>query len=154
LACIRCGACYNVCPVYKNIGGHAYGHVYAGPIGSVIAPHLSPEKDLEKLSYASSLCGACTEVCPVKIPLHQLLLANRRDFSSEKKNIKSEKLIWSGWKKAMLNRNLMDKGGALAKNTLLKLFFKKMWGKERELPKVADKSFNQIMRGRLKKLIQ
>ncbi|MBC7509458.1 MAG: lactate utilization protein, partial [Ferruginibacter sp.] len=69
LYCIRCGACLNVCPVYKNIGGHAYGATYSGPIGSVITPNLQGMKDFKHLSYASSLCGACTEVCPVKINL-------------------------------------------------------------------------------------
>ncbi len=147
LACIRCGACYNVCPVYKNIGGHSYGNTYGGPIGSIITPLMKGEKEFGHLSHASSLCGACTDICPVKIDLHKLLLYNRRDFADSH----SDKLVWVAWKKAMLNRKLMDKGGALAKNTMLKLFFKKLWGKERELPKVADKSFNQLMRERLKK---
>lgn len=78
LNCIRCGACFNVCPVYRQIGGHAYGSVYAGPIGSVITPLL--EKDWEQwghLPFFSSLCGACTEACPVHIPLHDLLVKLR-----------------------------------------------------------------------------
>src|SRR5690606_19493914 len=76
--CIRCGACFNVCPVYRQIGGHAYGSVYAGPIGSVITPLL--EQDWDKwghLPYFSSLCGACSEACPVRIPLHDLLVKLR-----------------------------------------------------------------------------
>ncbi|WP_315818396.1 LutB/LldF family L-lactate oxidation iron-sulfur protein [Paraflavitalea speifideaquila] len=72
LYCIRCGACLNACPVYKNIGGHAYGTTYSGPIGSVITPHLKEMNDWKHLSYASSLCGNCTEVCAVKINLHEL----------------------------------------------------------------------------------
>ncbi|MFN6039915.1 MAG: LUD domain-containing protein, partial [Bacteroidota bacterium] len=148
LACIKCGACYNVCPVYKNIGGHSYDFVYGGPIGKVISPHLSKEKNLNHLSHASSLCGACSEICPVKIPIHKLLLANRKEDSE---NISAgEKIIWAAWKKAMLNRKTMDMGGALAKNAALSLFFKKLWGNDRELPKVAKKSFNQVMRERLK----
>src|SRR5450432_2388826 len=79
LYCIRCGACLNACPVYKNIGGHSYGATYSGPIGSVITPHLQGMDDFKHLSYASSLCGACTEVCAVKINLHELLLLNRKD---------------------------------------------------------------------------
>ncbi|MBC7862874.1 MAG: lactate utilization protein [Bacteroidia bacterium] len=151
LACIRCGACYNVCPVYKNIGGHVYNHVYGGPIGKVITPHLAKDKNFSHLSQASSLCGACTEICPVGIDLHKLILFNRRDEVTENKistpiAIGAEKLIWLAWKTAMLKRSNMDKGGAKAKNILLKLLFKKLWGKERELPKVAEKSFNQLMR--------
>lgn len=74
LKCIRCGACVNVCPVYRNIGGHAYGSVYSGPIGAVLAPLLEGYEELKELPFASSLCGACTDVCPVKIPLHDLSL--------------------------------------------------------------------------------
>ncbi len=79
LRCIRCGACLNVCPVYKNIGGHAYGTTYQGPIGSVITPHLRGLAAWGHLSSASSLCGACTATCPVGIDLHHHLLRNRRN---------------------------------------------------------------------------
>ena len=79
LYCIRCGACLNACPIYKNIGGHAYGATYSGPIGSVITPNLQGMDEFKHLSYASSLCGACTEVCAVKINLHELLLDNRQE---------------------------------------------------------------------------
>jgi L-lactate dehydrogenase complex protein LldF len=81
LGCIRCGACLNVCPIFRNVGGHTYGTVYGGPIGSVITPHLRGIQDWKHLSYASSLCGACTETCPVKIDLHHHLLQNRRNAS-------------------------------------------------------------------------
>jgi L-lactate dehydrogenase complex protein LldF len=75
LHCIRCGACLNVCPVYRQIGGHAYGSVYPGPIGAVLTPLLEPEQESKtELANASSLCGACTEACPVKIPLHDMLV--------------------------------------------------------------------------------
>ena len=79
LHCIRCGACLNVCPIFKNVGGHSYGTTYQGPIGSVITPHLRGLQEWKHLSSASSLCGACTEVCPVKINLHHHLLHNRRN---------------------------------------------------------------------------
>jgi len=79
LRCMRCGACLNLCPVFKNIGGHSYGTTYQGPIGSVITPHLRGLREYKHLSYASSLCGACTETCPVKIDLHHHLLRSRRD---------------------------------------------------------------------------
>jgi L-lactate dehydrogenase complex protein LldF len=78
LACIRCGACLNTCPVYRHVGGHAYGSVYAGPIGAVLTPLLHESKrGARELSEASSLCGACHDVCPVRIPLHDLLLRLR-----------------------------------------------------------------------------
>src|SRR5437868_854606 len=85
LHCIRCGACLNVCPVFQNIGGHSYGATYQGPIGSVITPHFRGLQDWKHLSGASSLCGACTEACPVKIDIHHHLLQNRRNAVAEKK---------------------------------------------------------------------
>ncbi|MCU0691275.1 MAG: LUD domain-containing protein, partial [Polyangiaceae bacterium] len=77
LACIRCGACMNACPVYRNVGGHAYGGAYPGPIGALLLPHFEGQDKFADLPFASSLCGACTEVCPVKIPLHEHLLRLR-----------------------------------------------------------------------------
>ncbi|RYZ47737.1 MAG: iron-sulfur cluster-binding protein, partial [Sphingobacteriales bacterium] len=94
LNCIRCGACLNVCPVYRNIGGHTYETTYSGPIGSVIEPHLQGMAENKHLSYASSLCGACTSVCPVKIPLHNLLLLNRKQSVEEGLTDQQEKLTW------------------------------------------------------------
>src|ERR1051326_9061942 len=82
--CIRCGACLNVCPIFRNVGGHTYGTTYSGPIGSVITPHLRGLQDWKHLSYASSLCGACSETCPVKIDLAHHLLQNRRTASQQK----------------------------------------------------------------------
>ncbi|SFE69992.1 LutB/LldF family L-lactate oxidation iron-sulfur protein [Alteribacillus iranensis] len=79
LKCIRCGACINVCPIYRHIGGHAYGSVYNGPIGAVLSPLLDDYEETKELPFASSLCGACTDVCPVKIPLHELLIEHRKD---------------------------------------------------------------------------
>ena len=79
LNCIRCGACLNVCPVYRHVGGHAYGSVYPGPIGAVLTPLLQQDApEWEDLPWASSLCGACAEACPVRIPLHDLLVRLRR----------------------------------------------------------------------------
>jgi L-lactate dehydrogenase complex protein LldF len=79
LQCIRCGACLNVCPIFKNVGGFTYGTTYQGPIGSVITPHLRGLKEWNHLSAASSLCGACTDACPVRIDIHHHLLQNRRN---------------------------------------------------------------------------
>jgi L-lactate dehydrogenase complex protein LldF len=78
LQCIRCAACINVCPVYRHVGGHSYGSIYSGPIGAVLSPLLGGYDDYKKLPYASTLCGACTEACPVKIPLHELLHKHRQ----------------------------------------------------------------------------
>ena len=81
LACIRCGACLNACPVYQSVGGHAYGAVYPGPIGAVITPQLEGLAKSKQLPYASSLCGACREVCPVKIDIPELLLHLRAEIT-------------------------------------------------------------------------
>jgi L-lactate dehydrogenase complex protein LldF len=110
LYCIRCGACLNACPIYKNIGGHSYGTTYSGPIGSVITPHLKEMGDWKHLSYASSLCGNCTEVCAVKINLHELLLDNRSEAVEQGYAGWSEKLAWKVWKTASLSRTLMNMG--------------------------------------------
>jgi L-lactate dehydrogenase complex protein LldF len=108
LTCIRCGACLNACPVYRNIGGHTYNTTYSGPIGSVITPWLSGMKDYKHLSFASSLCGACTEVCPVKINLHELLLYNRSDSVKDGHTSRMDRIIFKGYKMAMLHRNILD----------------------------------------------
>jgi L-lactate dehydrogenase complex protein LldF len=146
LNCIRCGACLNGCPVYKNIGGHAYGTVYSGPIGSVITPNMAGMEEFRHLSYASSLCGKCTEVCPVKIDLHKHLLYNRRDSVKEKLFGATENFAMYLWKSAMLKRNNMEKGGAKMKNFMLRRLFRSAWGDKRSLPEVAPKSFNRIWR--------
>ena len=147
---IRCGACLNGCPIYKGVGGHAYGATYSGPIGSVITPHLSGMEEFKHLSYASSLCGKCTEVCPVKIDIHKLLLYNRRDAVEENLNPFTEKFMFNIWKKGMLNRKLMNAGGSKIKNFMLRNFFSSSWGERRELPEVAPKSFNEMWRGNSK----
>ena len=143
--CIRCGACLTACPVYNVVGGHAYKSIYNGPIGSVILPHLKKNEEFRHLSNASTICGKCTEVCPVKIDLHKLLLFNRRDFQKEN-NSKAEKIIFYFWKKAMTKRDVMNKGGSKTKNFILQNFFKRTWGTRREMPRIAQKSFNELWR--------
>jgi L-lactate dehydrogenase complex protein LldF len=97
LACIRCGACLNVCPVYRKSGGGAYGPVYSGPMGAVLLPLLVGLEQAPSLPHASSLCGACTDACPVKIPLHELLLDLRRDLVAEGVASRFERLAFSLW---------------------------------------------------------
>lgn len=144
LYCIRCGSCLNACPVYKNIGGHAYGTTYSGPIGSVISPHLKGMEEFKHLSQASSLCGNCTEVCPMKINLHELLLVNRRDAVRQGLSDGTERLGWWGWKWVMRYRSLMNFGSSGLRNMFFKRYFKNSWGKYHELPKFPKKSFNQM----------
>ncbi len=143
LYCIRCGSCLNACPVYQNIGGHSYQTTYSGPIGSIITPHMRGMEEFKHLSYASSLCGKCTEVCPVKIDIHKMLLINRRDAVQEGYSSTVERMGWSMWVKGMMKRSLMDMLGRRWKNVLLALFFKRSWGIYRKLPKVASKSFSK-----------
>ena len=102
LHCIRCGACLNACPVYRNIGGHTYGTIYGGPIGSVLTPHLRGLNEYQHLSYASSLCGNCTEVCPVEIKLHDHLLQNRRDAVRHAHRPWTERLGFRLWRWLMM----------------------------------------------------
>ncbi|WP_299250591.1 LutB/LldF family L-lactate oxidation iron-sulfur protein [uncultured Cytophaga sp.] len=150
LNCIRCGACLNVCPVYRNIGGHTYGSTYSGPIGSVITPHLEGMEKFKHLSYASTLCGACTSVCPVKIDLHNLLLLNRNQSVKEGLATKSETFGFKLWAKAMKNRTLLNLPGAALKNFMVGFIFKNSWGKRREDVHIAPKSFQQLWKERRK----
>lgn len=144
LTCIRCGACLNACPVYKNIGGHTYATTYSGPIGSVITPHLKSMDKYKHLSFASSLCGNCTEVCSVKIPLHELLLYNRNDSVKAGYSKKTDRILMYGMKKILLKRKRMDMFNAGMKNIALRTFIKKVWGPRRELPVIAKKSFREL----------
>ena len=123
LYCIRCGACLNACPVYKNIGGHAYETTYSGPIGKVLTPHLSGMDEYKHLSYASSLCGNCTEVCPVRINLHELLLDNRHEAVMKGSSTIAERIAWKIWKTASLNRSMMNMGIGKMKNWVVNKVF-------------------------------
>jgi L-lactate dehydrogenase complex protein LldF len=144
LTCIRCGACLNACPVYKNIGGHTYNNTYSGPIGSVISPHLKGMQDYKHLSFASSLCGSCTEVCPVKIPLHEMLLDNRNESVKLGYSKLGEKISISSMNTFLSKRKRMDMFSPKLKNIGMQLIFKNAWGSRRELPKFAKKSFRDM----------
>lgn len=151
LKCIRCGACLNVCPVYRNIGGHAYGGVYSGPIGAVLAPLLEGYGETKDLPFASSLCGACTEVCPVQIPLHDLLLEHRKDEVEQGYTPLTEKLAFKGFgfttghpnvyekaiKIARPGTGLWAKDGFISKGPGLL----SGWTQARDLPQPAKQSF-------------
>ena len=143
LYCIRCGACLNACPDYKNIGGHSYEATYSGPIGSVITPHLNGMKEWKHLSYASSLCGNCTEVCAVKINLHELLLENRHEAVDEGDTSFAERTGWKLWKQAMLKRSLMNMGNRTIKNWVVNTLLKG-WKEHRSEMEFPKKSFNQM----------
>ena len=143
LYCIRCGACLNACPVYKNIGGHSYGATYSGPIGSVITPHLQGMEEYKHLSYASSLCGNCTEVCPVNIGIHHQLLNNRKEAVENGLINISERYAWKAWKIASLSRKMMNLGNGDLKNKIVNGMFKG-WTKHRDNLHFSKKTFNQM----------
>ncbi len=155
LNCIRCGACLNVCPIYKNVGGHTYGTTYSGPIGSVITPHLRGLQNWKHLSYASSLCGACTEACPVKIDLHHHLLQNRRNAMNARP-LWWEKIAFRIFAAVVNNPGLYDAAKKLGrlgmlfhplvKGTLLDPA--RAWTKTRELSPMAPQSFKEYWRTR------
>ena len=150
LYCIRCGACLNACPVYKNIGGHAYGATYSGPIGSVITPHLQGMKSYKHLSFASSLCGNCTEVCAVKINLHELLLENRHESIEDNHTTLTEKIAWKAWKISSMNRKMMNLGNGKIKNKIVNKLFTS-WNNTRGDLNFAEKTFNQMWLERKRK---
>jgi len=143
LYCIRCGACLNACPVYKNIGGHSYETTYSGPIGSVITPHLKEMNEWKHLSYASSLCGNCTEVCAVKINLHELLLENRYESVEEGDASWGERVAWKIWKQASLHRSMMNMGNQKMKNWMVNKVFKGWTGNRADLD-FSTKTFNEL----------
>ena len=148
LSCIRCGACLNACPIYKNIGGYTYNTTYQGPIGSVISPHLGEFEDLAHLSTACSLCGNCTTVCPVKIPLHDLILENRRLAVTNEFSPLTERRIISAFEYGASKASRMDMVGGGIKNFILSLLGSRIWGKKRKFPKFAKESFRTQYRKR------
>ncbi len=154
LYCIRCGACLNVCPVYRQTGGHAYGSTYSGPIGAVITPLLKGTSEAKDLPFASSLCGACWEACPVGIPLHDLLLKLRNRQVDEGVRSKGETLAFKGFENTMRSPALFKisgKMGRVAQRPLLKDGSVRplpgplgAWTNSRDLPPLAKKSFREL----------
>ena len=160
LHCIRCGACLNVCPIYRNVGGHSYGTTYQGPIGSVITPHLRGLQNWKHLSAASSLCGACTETCPVRIDLHHHLLHNRRNAAQAKPTwwekigfrlfataARSPFLFQLGVKAGQLGLKIhgLIQGTRLQGSPIDPL---RSWTRSRQFPTPAAQSFHAYWRGR------
>jgi L-lactate dehydrogenase complex protein LldF len=155
LHCIRCGACLNVCPIFRNVGGHTYGTTYPGPIGGVITPHLRGLQDWKHLSYASSLCGACAEACPVKIDLHHHLLRNRRNSAAAQPSWWQQTAFKffapvanrrGLWKLVTRAGRLGQKLHPLVKGSRLDPAYS--WTKTRELPPVAKQTFKEWWRQR------
>ena len=141
LNCIRCGACLNACPIYKNVGGHTFNTPYSGPIGSVITP-IYRGKKWDHLASACTLCGNCTEVCPAKIPLHELILYNR--------NLAVERKSWKSWSFAIKtfgfiasDQKKMDMLSGWMKNSIFRTI-KFAWGKKRSLPTFKNVTFTKM----------
>ena len=149
LHCIRCGACLNACPVFRNIGGHAYGTTYQGPIGSVITPHLRGAEEWSHLPYASSLCGACTDVCPVKIELHHHLLHNRRNAVQQKLDSPVQRAAFRVWFWAMLSPARYTVASRLANLAVrcgIGRALLRRWTDTREFPAPPAQSFREWWR--------
>ena len=142
LKCIRCGACLNACPIYKHVGGYTYRSVYTGPIGSVLTPFYSGFKEFGHLSDACTVCGRCSEVCPVKIPLHELLLLNRKRKVEETGEKPLWKLGMATFGYVFSNRRRLDLVNGRWKRRLAKLN-RKILGDHKEFPRFADQSFSQ-----------
>jgi L-lactate dehydrogenase complex protein LldF len=152
LGCIRCGACLNHCPVYRRVGGWAYGWVYPGPIGALFTPQLVGLDKAAKLPFASSLCGACVEICPVKIDIAHQLVYLRRRGANEPSSVNSwfERLMWKSWAWAMggpwryrAAAWAMRIGLPLAKLLPWKPWYLGAWTRGRELPKPSGPAFRK-----------
>ncbi|MBU0519419.1 LUD domain-containing protein, partial [bacterium] len=156
LRCIRCGACLNVCPVYRRTGGHAYGWVYPGPIGSVLAPLFLGINQAADHPFASSLCGRCTEFCPVKIPLHHHLLTLRSRIASDKSISEMEKVGFTVWKGVMDRPELYRGLSQLPRFILHDLMGGKwhpktpLWGQEHESISPAPRAFSDLFKDEFK----
>ena len=156
LYCIRCGACLNVCPVYRQTGGHAYGSTYSGPIGAVITPLLKGDENAKDLPHASSLCGACSETCPVGIPLHDLLLKLRNRQVEKGLAGKGQRAAFKVFENTMRSPalyNIAAKAARAAQKPLLRDGGGSVrpvpgplggWTDHRDLPPLAKKSFREM----------
>lgn len=155
LQCIRCGTCLNHCPVYTRLGGHAYGYVYPGPIGKILTPQMVGLEEAGELVTASSLCNACEEVCPVRIPIAEILRRLREELSVKKqdgtvaghgaKKTWVESLIWKGWALTNTTRGfnaVFTKMAGLFSGWVPKVGLIRHWTSVRTMPKMAKKSLH------------
>jgi L-lactate dehydrogenase complex protein LldF len=153
LACLRCGACLNVCPVYRQIGGHAYGYTYPGPIGILLTALQHGTSSVVDLAHASSLCGACAEACPVRIDIPRMLIELRRSIDGERLAPWPERLAFRGlaW---ILGRPALLRGAVSAARVLQRPFARGRtirglrmvlgrWTRTRDLPAVASRTFTE-----------
>ena len=154
LYCIRCGACLNHCPVYRKIGGHNYPWVYSGPIGAIITPQFHSITENGWLPFASSLCGACAEVCPVKIEIPKLLLKLRSEVTSAKRRQGGgglERFAFRAYAWVMARPRLYRLGGRIGARVagfVPPIGPLKNWASQRSLPRPAKKSFHQLWAAR------
>ena len=162
LYCLKCGACLNACPVYRKVGGHAYGWVYPGPIGAIISPVMTDLSEAKDLPYASSLCGACREACPVKINIPRMLLYLRNqlaeggNYPEHKSSTFLERMAFKGWRLSLSSTFALRAANGLAR-MLQKPFvrdgtIKRLppplsgWTKYRTLPAIAKRPFRKRWR--------
>jgi L-lactate dehydrogenase complex protein LldF len=153
LYCLRCGACLNVCPVYRQIGGHAYGYTYPGPIGILLTAMLEGTGAVKDLAHASSLCGACKDVCPVRIDIPRMLVELREHVDREKIAPWGERMLFGLARRAMASSALFRLGarlGRLAQRPFVRNgrlqglpFFFGQWTRTRDLPPVAARTFSE-----------
>ena len=147
LSCIRCGACMNTCPIYRRSGGHSYDATIPGPIGSILSPGMDMKKH-SSLPFASTLCGSCSNVCPVKINIHEQLYAWRQIIVKEQKQPVVKKTILKIAGVALSNRVLYNITGKSARFMLKYaprfMVYSKLnaWGKARELPEIKNQNFD------------
>jgi L-lactate dehydrogenase complex protein LldF len=152
LACIRCGACLNACPVYRQIGGHAYGAVYAGPIGAVLTPQLIGIERAAHLPYVSSLCGACRDVCPVKIDIPALLLHLRAEVIEQRAGKRRwlERLAFRAYAAVMTRPRLYEWAMRVTRTLHIRPPLR-AWTRWRDLLPLAPRSFREEWRAGLGK---
>jgi L-lactate dehydrogenase complex protein LldF len=149
LYCIRCGACLNICPVFRKIGGYSYPGTYSGPIGAILTPQAMGLAHEPLLPFASSLCGACAEVCPVKIDIPRILLELRSDvkkLQTRERRWNLEKLGFLVWAWVMRHPRIFEAAGMAAQAVLPGPL--KAWTEWRDFPPPAGKSFRRLWRER------